>query len=641
MPVRAKWFLTSVVALGLLALLQGITPWSSSSRIALYIGVIVIGSVVVVVLLRTCCLYIERANSEKSRAEQMAALNLRTIEALALAIDAKDHIAQDHVQRVQIYAVELGKELALSPDELKGLQAAAVLHDIGKLAVPEHIISKPGRLTPEEFEKVKIHPVVGAEILERARFPYPVAPIVRAHHEKWDGTGYPEGLRGEAIPLAARILSAVDCLDALASDRKYRCAYPVDQAMALVESESGKSFDPAVVAVLKRRHADLEKKARVARVARASVQSPSVALIAAPHAGPETERNTPQPAESETTFLTSIAAARQEVQTLFEVAQHLGNSLSLPETLSMLAMRLRPLIAFEAFAIYVERDGKLVPEYVIGEDRARLSSLEIPIGQGLTGRVAEAREPIVNGNPSIEPGYLSDPAEPGKLNSALAVPLEDASGVVGVLSLYRTERDAFARDQLRILQAITSKIAVVVRNSLMYQQATVTASTDYLTGLPNARSMFLQLDSELSRCRRNHEPLTVLVCDLDDFKRVNDEFGHLTGNVLLTRVAKALGECCREYDYVARMGGDEFVVILPGMNASTLPATLRRIEKAVEQAGIEVCGSPTIHLSTGHAEFDRDGQDVEDLLAEADRRMYANKRKLKPVSREPRVMTAP
>jgi diguanylate cyclase (GGDEF)-like protein len=209
-----------------------------------------------------------------------------------------------------------------------------------------------------------------------------------------------------------------------------------------------------------------------------------------------------------------------------------------------------------------------------------------------------------------------------------------------VLSLYRTERDAFARDQLRILQAITSKIAVVVRNSLMYRQATVSASTDYLTGLPNARSMFLQLDSELSRCRRNHERLTVLVCDLDNFKRVNDEFGHLTGNVVLTRVAKALGECCREYDYVARMGGDEFVVILPGIDASTLPSTLRRIEEAVEQAGIEVCGRPTIHLSTGHAEFDRDGQDVEDLLAEADRRMYANKRKLKLVPREARTMAA-
>src|SRR3989440_6539273 len=123
-------------------------------------------------------------------------------------------------------------------EEMEALQAASLLHDIGKLAVPEHIISKPGRLTPEEFEKMKIHPVVGAEILERVQFPYPVVPIVRAHHEKWDGTGYPSGLAGEAIPIGARILSAVDCLDALASDRQYRRALPLDQAMSGVAKVS-------------------------------------------------------------------------------------------------------------------------------------------------------------------------------------------------------------------------------------------------------------------------------------------------------------------------------------------------------------------------------------------------------------------
>ena len=144
---------------------------------------------------------------------------------------------------------------------MQALRAAALLHDIGKLAVPEQIISKPGKLTPEEFEKMKIHPVVGAEILERVQFPYPVVPIVRAHHEKWDGTGYPAGLKGEEIPIGARILSAVDCLDALASDRQYRRALPLDRAMEIVNSESGKSFDPKVVEVLARRYMELEQMA--------------------------------------------------------------------------------------------------------------------------------------------------------------------------------------------------------------------------------------------------------------------------------------------------------------------------------------------------------------------------------------------
>src|SRR5882672_5991345 len=187
---------------------------------------------------RSYRLYLGKLESEKKHAEKLSSLHLRTIEALALAIEAKDQTTGEHLQRVRIYAMELARELGLSEDETEALQAASVLHDIGKLAVPEHIISKPGKLTPEEFEKMKIHPVVGAEILEQVNFPYSVAPIVKAHHERWDGNGYPLGLAGEEIPLGARILSAVDCLDALASDRQYRRALPLDQAMAVVLDES-------------------------------------------------------------------------------------------------------------------------------------------------------------------------------------------------------------------------------------------------------------------------------------------------------------------------------------------------------------------------------------------------------------------
>src|SRR5580698_7211876 len=206
--------------------------------------------------------HLVQMEQERTHMQKVNQLHLRTIEALALAIDAKDHTTHDHLQRVQIYAMELAKELAISTEDQEALRAAAMLHDIGKLAVPEHIISKPGRLTPEEFEKMKIHPIVGAEILERVKFPYPVVPIVRAHHEKWDGTGYPFGLAGEDIPIGARILAAVDCLDALASDRQYRKALPLDEAMAKVAAEAGISFDPKVVELLMSRHVELEQKAQ-------------------------------------------------------------------------------------------------------------------------------------------------------------------------------------------------------------------------------------------------------------------------------------------------------------------------------------------------------------------------------------------
>src|SRR5579885_3460718 len=346
---------------------------------------------VVYLVYRSYRLYLERLDNQKRHAEEVSSLHLRTIEALALAIDAKDQTTHDHLPRVQIYAMEIARELGLDESEQSALRAAAMLHDIGKLAVPEHIISKPGRLTPEEFDKMKIHPVVGAEILERVRFPYPVAPMVRSHHEKWDGTGYPDGLRGEQIPIGARILAAVDCLDALASDRQYRRALPLEEAMQKVVAESGKSFDPRVVEILQRRYIELEQMAKAA-----SQESTKAAMEIkingdhAPAAGFEASGGDAAASpNSKLDFLESIAAARHEVQALFEIAQDLGNSLSLDEKLSVLGARLRQIIPCDAMAIYIKRGDVLAPEYVMGDDFRLFASLEIPMGEGLSGWVAE------------------------------------------------------------------------------------------------------------------------------------------------------------------------------------------------------------------------------------------------------------
>jgi len=584
---------------------------------------------VVYLIYRSYSLHLGRMDDEKKHAEEMALLHLRTIEALALAIEAKDHTTHDHLQRVQVYAVEIGKELSLQGTELEALRAAAVLHDIGKLAVPEHIISKPGRLTREEFEKMKIHPVVGAEILERVRFPYPVTPIVRAHHERWDGTGYPDGLKGEQIPLGARVLAAVDCLDALATDRQYRRALPLDEAMQKVASESGISFDPQVVEILSRRYVELEALAQAGEVERAKL-STGVKVVRGlePAAGFESTRRPPA-SDSADNFLTSIASARQEVQNLFELAQDLGNSLSLNETLSLLAIRLKRMIPYDSLAIYVLREDRLRAEYVTGENHRLFSSLEIPLGQGLSGWVAEKRKPIVNGNPSVEPGYLDDETKFTTMRSALAVPLIGLNGTVSVLTLYHSERDAFTKDHLRILLGIVPKLALSIENALRFQQAESSASTDYMTGLPNARSLFLHLDGELARCQRLNSPLVVLVCDMNGFKQVNDKYGHLEGNRVLHSVAKKLKESCREYDYVARMGGDEFVLVLPGLRPDQLQQKIQRLKAITAEAGQDISAQETLSLSIGHSMFPEDGHDADQLLSEADRRMYIAKQKEK------------
>jgi diguanylate cyclase (GGDEF)-like protein/putative nucleotidyltransferase with HDIG domain len=590
---------------------------------------------VLYLIYRSYRLYLQRLEDEKKHVEEVSSLHLRTIEALALAIEAKDHTTHGHLQRVQVYAVEIGKNLGLNEEDLNALRAAALLHDIGKLAVPEHIISKPGKLTPEEFEKMKIHPVVGAEILERVQFPYPVVPIVRAHHEKWDGSGYPYGLAGEMIPIGARILSVVDCLDALATDRQYRRALPLNEAMKVVIADSGRAFDPQVVDVLAARYVELEHLAQSTDNATGKL-SVDVKIVngESPAAGFEASPDLPverRSKEGAVDFLTSIAAARQEVQALFEISQDLGASLSLDETLSVLAVRLRRIIPLHALAIWIRRDNVLLPEYVTGDDFRLFSSLEIPVGQGLSGWVAENRKPILNGNPSVEPGYLNDPSKFSTLRSAVAVPLEGVTGVLGVLTLYHAEGDAFTKDHLRILLAISSKIALAIENALRFRRVESSATTDYLTNLPNARSLFLQLDSEISRSRRTNAPLTVCVLDLDGFKMVNDRFGHLEGNRVLHEVAAGLRNACREYDYVARMGGDEFVVLLPGARPIDLEGKIAQLREVVAQVCRDLFHEEFLSISIGVAHFLIDGNDAEQLLAEADRRMYKEKRTHKPM----------
>jgi len=608
------YYLVGAGVAGLLSWMNRTVDWQTSLLVlpAVYL------------IYRSYRLYLAKLDDERRHVEEMANLHLRTIEALALAIEAKDHTTHDHLQRVRVYAVEVAKELGLSADDMEALQAAALLHDIGKLAVPEHIISKPGRLTPEEFEKMKIHPVVGAEILERVRFPYPVVPIVRAHHEKYDGSGYPYGLKGDEIPIGARILSAVDFMDALASDRQYRRAMPLNDVMKRLEAESGHAYDPKVVDVLKKRYLDLEKL-----VEKRSQSVPwsklSTDLKVERGLAPATGFVNGGRRSHEATFLASIAAARQEAQTLFELSQDLGASLSLGETLSVFSVKLKPLVPYDSIAIYVRHGDLLIPEHVSGDNFRLFNSLRIPIGQGLSGWVAQNRKPILNGNPSVEPGYLNDPSKFSTLRSALALPLEGLQGVVGVIALYHAESDAFTSDHIRILQAVASKMALAVENALKYQQAESSATTDYLTGLPNARSLFLQLENELSRCKRENSSLTVMVCDMDGFKQINDRFGHLEGNRVLRMFAQALRSTCREYDVVARMGGDEFVVIAAGLSSETANKKAEQLRDLARQVGHEVCQEDILSLSVGRAAYPADGRDAEQLLAEADRRMYLEK----------------
>jgi putative nucleotidyltransferase with HDIG domain len=410
--------------------------------------------------------HLVQMEQERSHMQALNGLHLRTIEALALAIDAKDHTTHDHLQRVQLYATEIGKDLGLSELEQEALTAAAVLHDIGKLAVPESIISKPGKLTRSEFEKMKIHPVVGAEILERVEFPYPVVPIVRSHHEKWDGSGYPYGLRGEEIPIGARILSAVDCLDALASDRQYRRALPLDEAMARVASESGTAFDPQVVRALQARYRDLEARARTTETPLQPPLSVDIKITngSAPAAGFEAEA----PAVTAQHPVAQARANRRKNDDPRPEMPAAGLcSLQWEEALTVASLRIRRMISYDAIALCACEDDFVRVKFASGEDGAELESLVVRQGDGLIGWVAEVGKPILNGNPAVEPGYTPRRG----LASALALPLVNAGRVVGVVALYRRERDAFAADELVSLVELCPALATLIMDTDLVEMA--------------------------------------------------------------------------------------------------------------------------------------------------------------------------
>ena len=579
-------------------------------------------------LFRSFSVYLARIEEQQEHTAQVAQLHLRTVETLALAIDAKDDTTAAHLRRVRIYATEVGKDLNLSALELQALEAAALLHDVGKLAVPEHIISKPGKLTPEEFEKMKVHPVVGAEILERVGFPYPVVPIVRSHHEKYDGTGYPDGLAGEQIPIGARILSAIDCLDALASDRQYRRALPLEEAMQYVVNQSGKSFDPRVVLILQRRFRELEEKAKGGSSDCVKLSSNvKVERGSAPAAG-FAESPEPISLKKPSTFSMAISTARRDFQLLLETTNDLGSSFSLDDTLALLATRLHKMVEHDAIAIYLIQKNSLVPRFVNGESHRLFSSLEIPMGHGLSGWVAENDSPIVNGNPAVEPGYLNDPAKVTALRSAIAVPLRSKDGVIGVLTLYQLRAGAFTTDDLRLMTAIAPKAALIIQNAARSESKAASAETDELTGLPNARFLFSYLQKEVANTRQRGGSLGMAVMDLDGFKMANDRYGHLAGDRILRAVAAGVRRNCRTEDVIARLGGDEFVLVTH-VCGPDLQNTIDRITQVVSGLCTEEGRDASVTISAGISSYPDDGSDAETLLEKADERMCEAKRRKK------------
>src|SRR5580765_4912310 len=348
---------------------------------------------------RTYKVYMSRIQDQQRHVAQVSDLHLATIEALALAIDAKDQSAQSHIRRVQVYAAGLARALGMSENEIQGVKTAALLHDIGKLAVPEHILSKLGPLTQEEFQKIRIHPQVGAEIISGVPFPYPVAPLILSHHERWDGKGYPSGLKAEDIPLGARILSVVDYFDALMSERPYHKAMSFDAAIGLLRQESGKALDPRVVQTFIEMYPALADEADASQEpARKLTRIPASAPAAEPAVGLVSESS------SRKNVFEDIALAHREIYALYEIAQAMGSSLGVADTMALISSKLSNIVPFSCCALFLFSDDTetLRCRFATGVEAETIQQLTIRNGHGLTGWVARNRRPLVNARPSAD-----------------------------------------------------------------------------------------------------------------------------------------------------------------------------------------------------------------------------------------------
>jgi putative nucleotidyltransferase with HDIG domain len=557
-----------------------------------------------VVAYRTYCVRIEsldksrrHAEEERRHAEEVAALHLRTIRALALAIEAKDSATAQHLHRVQTYALGIGRELELGAEEMQALSTASILHDIGKIAVPEYIISKPGKLSREEFEKMKIHPVVGAEIVDSVRFPYPVAPIVAAHHEKWDGSGYPYGLKGEDIPIGARILSAVDCLDALASDRQYRRALPVEKAMEFVVSESGKAFDPKIVEILSRRYQELEELARATLSAdhlELSINA-KIERGAAPDAGLEVGLSRSPGAQNFS--LEMMADSLRELECLDALDRVLSCRKGSGDLLTGVLSLLRATLPFDSAAVFALDGERLLPKFTWGRDSPALGTLRVPVGRGLAGWVAENRIPLLNGNPATEAGWPGGPPPGFAARSALAVPLENEKGVCGVLALYSEQRDAFQGGHLRVCASLRARLAYALECAFVVDAQRSDIGRYPGGDLPNTGALLEHLDARIGLAKGQSSPSLLAL-----------RFAVAPTPAVLSCLRDFVDRVGRGSGFLARIAEKELIAVLP--------ESIRGRSVVESSLASALLGSGLVEpVSVGWAQSDEDTDGAERLIS--------------------------
>ena len=569
--------------------------------------------------------------------EHLADLYLSTIKSLALAIDAKDQYTHQHILRVQRYSVAIAGFMGVSGNDMEGITTGALLHDIGKLGVPDYVLLKPGKLTDEEFAKIKQHPEIGAAILDPVDFPWPVIDVVKYHHEKWDGTGYPEGLKGEGIPKLARILAVADVYDALTSSRSYRGAWTHERAVNLIRENSGSHFDPEIV------------------VAFLQIIDGVVQEMALQGEGPLFKK---EPASKVASSKTEMAArvihqSSSELWALYEVAQSLSSSLGLEDTLDILGRKLQAIFPNTAclFMMLDESKEQMQVKSVNGLNKDYFNGARTLNSNCLSMKVIKNVQSYL-GEYDPEDIMLtgSQFTEWTPLQMALIVPIVHQGIALGTVNLYQIHPDAFSEHDAQLLELIAERAALALFNGRLYNRTQGTELCDDLTGLHNIRSLMERMSEQTTRiaesrtmrrenatsngvqlpnCLRKEDTFSLICLDLDSFKPINDNYGHRKGDEALKGLSEIFLSMARENDIVARSGGDEFLILLDQAGPEEAEIALSRLKVAVENYNPGLThpklGALRLGVSGGYACYPLDGSEGSTLLSIADAKMYKDK----------------
>lgn len=532
----------------------------------------------------------------ESRHSELESSYRATLRALAAALDAKDRYTEAHGRETAALCLAVGRRLGCSDEELRYLEYGAMLHDIGKIGVPGPILNKPGSLTEEEFAMMREHPVIGERILASVPFLAPLLPLVRGEHERYDGSGYPDRLKGEEISLGARIIFACDAYDAMSRDRPYRRALPRERVLAELRENAGTQFDPKVVDAL----------IEVIAEGRYDVAPATAAVL--PWAGKQV--GGPSSWAQHLDSIQALGMRLARISSVGEVAHQIGEAIV-------------RLVEPDQCRLWILNGDVLTPAYATTSARPEYRDLQLSsfrVGEGIVGWVAESREGVMIGDAKRHPRRRrSAPFD----ESVVAVPMVFHNELLGVIAAVKVGLHQYDADHLRLLTILANQAAVSMANARMHERLTMDATTDPLTGLLNRRAMRQRLDRALIEERAG---FSLLLADIDQLKRINDRFGHLVGDETLTVAALCVRSELGDGAVLARWGGDEFLALLPGIVGELAEERGRRVQAALAASVLPSAPHQRASISVGMAHCPTDGTDLTALLVAADRAMYRAKR---------------